>query len=95
MLAGAAMREVNAELIKVERALTDAKGLPGRPWFVHQLYAPGFYTGYGVKTMPSVREAIEQKQFGGIDDSMTRLGAAIGNAAKVIEGAAVLLDGGR
>jgi N-acetylated-alpha-linked acidic dipeptidase len=93
VLASQATASVNAELIKVERALTDAKGLPGRPWFVHQLYAPGFYTGYGVKTMPSVREAIEQKQFNGIDDSMTRLGAAIGNAAKVIESAAALLGG--
>jgi N-acetylated-alpha-linked acidic dipeptidase len=95
VLAAASMRDVNAELIKVERALTDAKGLPGRPWFVHQLYAPGFYTGYGVKTMPSVREAIEQKQFNGIDDSMARLGGAIGNAARVIESAAALLGGGR
>lgn len=95
VLAASAMRDVNAELIRVERALTDAKGLPGRPWFVHQLYAPGFYTGYGVKTMPSVREAIEQKQFNGIDDSMTRLGGAIGNAARVIESAAALLGASR
>ena len=95
VLAASAMRDVNAELIRVERALTDAKGLPGRPWFVHQLYAPGFYTGYGVKTMPSVREAIEQKQFNGIDDSMTRLGASIGNAARVIESAAAKLEAAR
>jgi N-acetylated-alpha-linked acidic dipeptidase len=37
--------------------------LPGRPWFQHQIYAPGFYTGYGVKTLPGVREAIEQKKW--------------------------------
>ena len=82
---------VNAALIRVEHALTDPKGLPGRPWFVHQLYAPGFYTGYGVKTMPSVREAIEQKQFAGIDESVARLGASIAAAAKVIDGAATAL----
>jgi len=87
VLAASAMRDVNAELIKVERALTDAKGLPGRPWFTHQLYAPGFYTGYGVKTMPSVREAIEQKQFNGIDESVNRLAASINAAASVVEGA--------
>ncbi len=86
---------VNAALIRVERALTDPKGLPGRPWFVHQLYAPGFYTGYGVKTMPSVREAIEQKQFSGIDDSMNRLAASLANAAKVIDGAATALGAAR
>ncbi|MDA0875584.1 MAG: folate hydrolase, partial [Bacteroidetes bacterium] len=46
-----------------ERAMTDAKGLPKRPWFRHQIYAPGFYTGYGVKTLPGVREAIEQEEW--------------------------------
>jgi N-acetylated-alpha-linked acidic dipeptidase len=43
--------------------LTRPEGLPRRPWFRHQIYAPGFYTGYGVKTVPGVREAIEQKQW--------------------------------
>ncbi len=43
-----------------ERLLTRSEGLPGRPWFRHHLYAPGMYTGYGVKTLPGVREAIEQ-----------------------------------
>ncbi|NUO65730.1 MAG: M28 family peptidase [Gemmatimonadaceae bacterium] len=85
------MDAVNAALLKVERALTDARGLPGRPWFTHQLYAPGFYTGYGVKTLPAVREAIEQKQFGGIDQSVERLAAAINAAAGVVEGAAAAL----
>ncbi|MFL5560734.1 MAG: M28 family metallopeptidase [Gemmatimonadaceae bacterium] len=86
---------VNAALLKVERALTDAKGLPGRPWFTHQLYAPGFYTGYGVKTLPAVREAIEQKQYAGIDESVTRLAAAINAAAGVVEGATTAMHGGR
>ncbi len=46
-----------------ERQLTQESGLPGRPWFTHHIYAPGFYTGYGVKTIPGVREAIEQREF--------------------------------
>ena len=46
-----------------ERALTRAAGLPQRPWFKHQIYAPGLYTGYGVKTLPAVREAIEQRDW--------------------------------
>jgi N-acetylated-alpha-linked acidic dipeptidase len=50
-------------LMHIEQALTRPEGLPRRPWFRHQIYAPGFYTGYGVKTMPGVREAIEQKQW--------------------------------
>jgi N-acetylated-alpha-linked acidic dipeptidase len=52
-----------ALLVQAERALTNAKGLPRRPWFTHQIYAPGFYTGYGVKTLPGVREAIEERQW--------------------------------
>ena len=44
-------------LFKTERALTNEAGLPRRDWFKHQIYAPGFYTGYGVKTLPAVREA--------------------------------------
>lgn len=49
--------------MKLEAALMDEEGLPRRPWFKHELYAPGFYTGYGVKTLPGVREAIEQKNW--------------------------------
>lgn len=55
--------ELNQQLISAERMLTSEKGLPRRPWFKHQIYAPGFYTGYGVKTLPGVREAIEQKDW--------------------------------
>ncbi|HEV7671266.1 MAG TPA: M28 family metallopeptidase [Thermoanaerobaculia bacterium] len=50
-------------LIDSERALTRPEGLPGRPWFIHQIYAPGFYTGYGVKTLPGIREAIEARNW--------------------------------
>jgi N-acetylated-alpha-linked acidic dipeptidase len=49
--------------MRVEQSLLTTQGLPRRPWFRHQIYAPGFYTGYGVKTVPGVREAIEQKQW--------------------------------
>tara|TARA_R110002051_G_scaffold5108_3_gene27369 strand:+ start:12829 stop:15024 length:2196 start_codon:yes stop_codon:yes gene_type:complete len=55
--------ELNKNLMKAEHMLTSEKGLPRRPWFKHQIYAPGFYTGYGVKTLPGVREAIEQKDW--------------------------------
>lgn len=54
---------VNQKLIAAERMLTSENGLPRRPWYKHQIYAPGFYTGYGVKTLPGVREAIEQKDW--------------------------------
>ncbi|MEO7503229.1 MAG: transferrin receptor-like dimerization domain-containing protein, partial [Gemmatimonadaceae bacterium] len=50
-------------LMRTERALTAQAGLPRRSWFRHQIYAPGYYTGYGVKTLPGVREAIEQRNW--------------------------------
>ena len=57
------LRELNRLLFQSERQLTAKDGLPRRPWYRHQIYAPGFYTGYGVKTLPGVREAIEQKNW--------------------------------
>ncbi|HYU44464.1 MAG TPA: transferrin receptor-like dimerization domain-containing protein [Vicinamibacteria bacterium] len=56
-------KALDAVLMAAERSLTRAEGLPRRPWFVHQVYAPGFYTGYGVKTLPAVREALEQREW--------------------------------
>lgn len=54
---------LNTLLYKAEHSLTTANGLPRRPWYKHQIYAPGFYTGYGVKTLPGIREAIEQRSW--------------------------------
>jgi N-acetylated-alpha-linked acidic dipeptidase len=55
--------ELNEILYKSERSLINEKGLPRRPWYKHQIYAPGYYTGYGVKTLPGIREAIEQRNW--------------------------------
>src|SRR3990172_1677138 len=54
------VRRMNDLLVSTERGFLRAEGLPDRPWFQHQVYAPGFYTGYGVKTLPGVREALER-----------------------------------
>jgi N-acetylated-alpha-linked acidic dipeptidase len=86
-LARASLREVNAKLIAVERALTLNDGLPNRPWFQHQIYAPGFYTGYGVKTLPAVREGIEQKEWKLAEEQIARVGKVLENAGEAIEGA--------
>lgn len=56
-------RQVNALMGRMEQALRDPDGLPGRPWFKHMVYAPGMLTGYGVKTVPGVREAIEARRW--------------------------------
>jgi N-acetylated-alpha-linked acidic dipeptidase len=57
------LKSLDKILIRTERALTSEAGLPRRSWFRHQIYAPGYYTGYGVKTLPGVREAIEQRNW--------------------------------
>ncbi len=54
---------MNAALSGLEAALTDPKGLPGREWYQHMMYAPGLNTGYGVKTLPGIREAIEERHW--------------------------------
>jgi len=55
--------EFNRSIFMAERQLLNDAGLPRRPWYKHTLYAPGFYTGYGVKTMPGIREAIEERNW--------------------------------
>jgi N-acetylated-alpha-linked acidic dipeptidase len=53
------LAELNRLLFRTERTLTLDPGLPGRPWYRHRIYAPGLYTGYSVKTLPGIREAVE------------------------------------
>ena len=62
-LSGAKEDEVNQALYRAEQQLLSDNGLPRRSWYRHAIYAPGFYTGYGVKTLPGVREAIEQRNW--------------------------------
>ena len=62
-LSASSQKSLDEILLKTERALTRNEGLPRRDWYRHQIYAPGFYTGYGVKTLPGVREAIEQRDW--------------------------------
>ena len=87
-LARAALREANTKLIEVERSLTSDQGLPNRPWFKHQIYAPGYYTGYGVKTLPAVRESIEQGEWKQADEEIVKVGKVLENAGETIQGAA-------
>jgi N-acetylated-alpha-linked acidic dipeptidase len=91
-LSAADAKELNVLLLKTERLLTRNEGLPRRPWYRHQIYAPGFYTGYGVKTLAGVREALEQrswkeaeKQATVIADSLTRLSSELKRATALLE----------
>ncbi|MGC4080991.1 MAG: transferrin receptor-like dimerization domain-containing protein [Vicinamibacterales bacterium] len=88
----AMLRSVNARLIQSERQFIDAEGLPRRPWYRHLLYAPGFYTGYGVKTMPGVREGIEQKRWAEAEKEATRVAAAIDRLTALVNDAASTLE---
>jgi N-acetylated-alpha-linked acidic dipeptidase len=91
-LARATLREANTKLIAVERSLTLKEGLPGRPWFRNQIYAPGFYTGYGVKTLPGVRESIEQGQWQLAEEEIVKVGKVLENAGEAIQGATAELQ---
>ena len=89
--AGVAPSDVNIDLIRSERLLTDPAGLPDRPWYEHLLYAPGAYTGYNAKTLPGVREAIEQKKWAQADKEIVRVAAALEHEADLLNQAAKLL----
>ena len=72
-------------LMHAEQALTNDQGLPRRPWYRHMIYAPGFYTGYGVKTVPGVREAIEQKQWAEANQQIDVVAKVINDYAAQID----------
>lgn len=82
---------VNAILKDMERALTKEHGLPKRPWYKHHIYAPGFYTGYGVKTFPGVREAIEQGEFNEVEQQINILASVINEFSSQIGQALTLM----
>ena len=86
-------KTLNEMLYQSERKLTNERGLPRRPWFKHEIYAPGFYTGYGVKTIPGVREAIEEKHWGELEPEMKKANAAIQALTSQVEAATRLLEG--
>ena len=83
---------LNAALRGFERSLTSEAGLPGRPWYKHFIYAPGIYTGYGVKTLPAVREPLEQKRWDEVNRGAATTGAVIEKAAEQVRAAAKLLS---
>ena len=88
----AALDSVDKRLIESERRLTTREGLPRRPWYRHQIYAPGYYTGYGVKTIPAVREAIEEKQWKEADEQIVVVAKVLNDEAALIDSAAAELD---
>jgi N-acetylated-alpha-linked acidic dipeptidase len=85
-------QDLDRYLAQAEALLTDEAGLPRRPWFRNMLYAPGFYTGYGVKTLPAVREAIEEGEFDEVAGEVTRTARRIEALAEHIERMNALIE---
>ncbi|MCC7241711.1 MAG: M28 family peptidase [Acidobacteria bacterium] len=84
----AELRSLNTLLLKSEQKLGNSDGLPRRDWFKHQIYAPGFYTGYGVKTMPQIREGLEEKRFDEAQGGVRTVSAAVNALAAQVQEAA-------
>ncbi|HEY1427790.1 MAG TPA: transferrin receptor-like dimerization domain-containing protein, partial [Caulobacteraceae bacterium] len=89
-----AQAKLDAVLMGVEHALADPRGLPGRPWYVHLIYAPGMLTGYGAKTLPGVREAIEARRWIEAQDFIGRTAAVVDAARARIDVATAIVKGG-
>jgi len=89
--AAAVCRALDRLFSEFERSLTTKEGLPGRPWYVHAIYAPGKYTGYGVKTLPGVREAIELRQWKEAGEQVVVAARVLERAAGIIDSVSVLL----
>ena len=83
---------INQELTQAARKLTTPQGLPRRPWMRNLMYAPGWYTGYDAKTLPGVREAIEQRRYAEADAQIVLVGHAIDDEAAFVEHIATELD---
>lgn len=86
------LRALNQLLITSEQKLGNTEGLPRREWFKHQIYAPGFYTGYGVKTMPQIREGLEEGRFTEAQGGVRTVSSAVNALAAQVEKAAQALQ---
>jgi N-acetylated-alpha-linked acidic dipeptidase len=82
---GTGLEALNRVIYRMEQYLLSDKGLPRRAWYRHTIYAPGCYTGYGVKTLPGIREAIEQRNWPEAQEQ-------IGIAATALDGYSAALE---
>jgi N-acetylated-alpha-linked acidic dipeptidase len=93
-LTAAQSKRLDATLLTLEQRLLRDEGLPFRPWYKHMIYAPGRFTGYGAKTLPGVREALEERRF---DDARKYVGLtaqALADYAAGLDQATAILNGG-
>jgi len=93
-LSDAQRAEVDGLLRSLEQTLTNPKGLPGRPWYQHMIYAPGLKTGYAVKTLPGVREAIEDRRWSDAEHFAAAIADSLGGYCDQLERVTALLKSG-
>ena len=89
----AKLARLNETLYRTERALLSPNGLPGRDWYRHQLYAPGMYTGYGAKTLPGIREAVEGARWQEANQQASQVAGVLSNFNARVEEATRLARG--
>ena len=82
--AGARLQRINDSLIAVERDLTDARGLRGRNWYTHQIYAPGTYTGYAAQPLPDFRQALDDRNTVDAGEALKRIVEALRRATETL-----------
>ncbi len=88
----ATVAELNEKLMESERRLTTQEGLLRREWYKHMIYAPGTYSGYGAKTLPGVREAIEQKHWDEANAEIVRVSKVLENERALVDSASEDLE---
>jgi N-acetylated-alpha-linked acidic dipeptidase len=91
-VSAATLEDVNQMLMQSERRLTSPEGLLRRTWYKHMIYAPGVYSGYGVKTLPGIREAIEEKHWAEADAEIARVATVLDAESALINAAAAKLE---
>ena len=92
-LTSAQRRKLDAALLAQEQRLLRDKGLPFRPWYKNMIYAPGRFTGYGAKTLPGVREAIEERRFEDAKTYIALTAEALGDYAAGLDAATAVVNG--
>src|SRR5207237_7813209 len=91
-LAPAKRKQLDGVLATLEQRLLREQGLPGRPWYRNMVYAPGRFTGYGAKTLPGVREAIEERRFADADEYAKRTAAVLTAYAARLDAARATIE---
>ena len=86
------LKAINQQLMQTERTFMTTEGLKERPWFKHQIYAPGAYTGYGVKTIPAVREMMEEDKWTEADAGSVIAGGVLLKQAALVDSIAAELE---